>query len=227
MRLACKSPDRFHDGGWSALLGGRHAELLKASLVLSRHGQLTLPVRDAHRTEPNLSRLWFSCIPTLGGTTAFFLSLFGVVVYFVNPDQRLSVSWTVLTAFVLLTFIITLCDMIRRAFAEISAAMSESNVTLPRVLRWVPMPNGPVLFVEPSNFLGQGIAVSIYSIVDDFEILLGEGFVLAVQGNQKIQVMVTNFIDIDGMIWKSIMNNAPGALNNTLVRPGHQVQRRD
>ena len=68
--------------------------------------------------------------------------------------------------------------------------------------------------------------MSIYAVVDEFEILIAEGFVQVVQErDQKIQVAVTNEKGGNDPTWQSLRDNSADVLKRTIVRPGHQVQR--
>jgi len=176
----------------------------------------------------NFWDLFFKALPALGGSATFLIPVFGIFAYFVGLDVKASVAWVVLTAFVALPFIVMLCDMVRRALSDVRQALAERPTELPRVLRSLPAPLSPgglLLLVEPSSLLGQGIAVSVYSVVDEFEILIGEGLVQVVQRNQKAQVGITRVTEGNEPIWRSLTDNSPDVLKRTLIRPGHQVQR--
>jgi hypothetical protein len=66
------------------------------------------------------------------------------------------------------------------------------------------------------------MAASIYSIEDEFEILIGDGYVVNVQRDERIQVAVTSFVSGTEAIWERLTENRAEALRNTLIRPGNQ-----
>lgn len=77
--------------------------------------------------------------------------------------------------------------------------------------------------MEKSSILGQGVGVSVYTIRDGFELLLGEGVVRVVQRDGLTQVVITSEASGKEDIWREIYENRPDALKKTIIRPGLQM----
>jgi amino acid transporter len=160
----------------------------------------------------------YNAIPTFGVAVTTFSAIFGGFAYFVGLEHKVAVAWVLVAAFVPLCFCITILDMLRTSISEI-------RIPLPRISRCLalPIPSSPqIILIEPSALLGQNMAASIYSIEDEFEILIGDGYVVNVQRDERIQVAVTNFVNGTEAIWERLTQNRPDALRNTLIRPGNQ-----
>ena len=153
------------------------------------------------------------------------MAVFGVFAYFVGLEVKAPVAWIVVAAFSPLAFMVMLAHMVRMAVADGRTAFAREAIDLPRILRTLESQGAVVFLVEPSRLIGQGTAVSIYAVVDEFEILIAEGFVQVVQRDQKIQVAVTNEKGGNDPTWQSLRDNSADVLKRTIVRPGHQVQR--
>lgn len=101
------------------------------------------------------------------------------------------------------------------------------KIVLPRVLRAIETGYGvkePTLLAEKSQLLGQGIAVSIYTTRDGFELLLGQGGVKVIQGDGLAQIAVLQMEEGHEDAWKGIYANSSDMLKLTLVRPGQQIE---
>lgn len=80
-----------------------------------------------------------------------------------------------------------------------------------------------LILLETSELFGQGGLASVYYYDDGLELLIGFGFVLTIQEDGLIQVMVTStFDDGDSMqkdIWGKVRNNNKNILPKILVKP--------
>ncbi len=173
--------------------------------------------------------LVIEAVPALAGAAVCFSTAFGIFAYFVSLDVIAPVAWIFVAAASPLAIVVMLSDAIRRAARHIETAIAHRPAELPRVLRCLHVPGGPgdlAFLVEPSNLLGQGVAVSVYSMVNEFEVLICEGFVKGVQQDGKVQIFVMFVIDGNAPLWQQLTDNSPDVLRRTLVRPGQQVERR-
>lgn len=76
------------------------------------------------------------------------------------------------------------------------------------------------LLLEPSPMFGHESLVSIFYKEGDFEVLVGSGFILTVQENGLIQVLVTdNFYEQDEDFWSKVCGNDHQILSKLLVKP--------
>lgn len=136
--------------------------------------------------------------------------------FFVTPTTEIPVRWVVFFALPFFLFLFVVCDVAYRATQEI---------TLPRVkASRMPSPLYPdalaVLIVEKSNLFGHESVVSVYLKEDDFEILIGVGYVSTVQQDGHIQIIVTSAIEeAQNGNWEKIRNNDGGILSKLLIRP--------
>ena len=102
---------------------------------------------------------------------------------------------------------------------------TRSGVILPRVMRSA-VPGGIyaraecLLLLEASPTFGHESLVSIYSRIDEFEILIGVGFVLTVQADGLVQVLVTESTGSEYQDrWTGIQANNERELRALIVKP--------
>jgi hypothetical protein len=164
------------------------------------------------------SRL-FNALPILGVAVSVLGVVLGVVLWRVPPETTVSIAWPLSVGAGLLALCCLLAEMLR-------ASVAEGQMTLPRILSClsdaVGVSSGRLLLVEPSRLLGHGMAVSIYIMQNEFEILIGSGMVQNVQQNLRVQVAVMEAREGTDAIWDDIMANKADALKATLIRPGNQ-----
>jgi hypothetical protein len=163
----------------------------------------------------------YNALPILGIATGIFALAYAVLASFVALDTKVSAAWVIASCFVLLSLCCMLLDMLR-------AAISEGEIKLPRILTsltgFQSVVSGPLLLVEPSRLLGHGTAVSIYTMHNGFEILIGEGVVQNVQQNGTVQVAVVNTVEKTETVWAGLYENKPDSLKASIVRPGNQYR---
>lgn len=102
---------------------------------------------------------------------------------------------------------------------------TKSKIYLPKVIKGMQpygqnnSENVALLLLENSSIFSFEQLVSVYLKEEDFEKLLGTGFVLTIQENLKIQVLVSNDICCDYEIWKKITNNDGSIIKQVMVKP--------
>ncbi len=109
--------------------------------------------------------------------------------------------------------------------AELQAAVQNGALRLPRLVRslYLGKEKHLTLLTEPSRLLATGMAVSIYTFLDGFEVLLGQGRVTTVQSvSNSVQVAVTERENGYESFWEAISNNDRSVLFETFIRPGSQ-----
>jgi hypothetical protein len=145
--------------------------------------------------------------------------VFGLIAWLVKPSTAVSIVWPLAIGGVLLATCCMLADMLRSAIVETGAK-------LPRILSCLAeaahAQSGRLLLIEPSRLLGHGMAVSIYTMHNEFEIMIGDGQVQNVQQDQRVQVAVMTIREGTDAIWADLIANKPDALRATLIRPGNQ-----
>jgi hypothetical protein len=178
---------------------------------------------------PSVGSRLLQSLPVLVSAFGLFGGLFGIFAYFVGLSSTAPVGWIAVTATILLSVCVMLCDFVRHIGAELRAALAQ-QVELPKILRSLPHMISPggglLLLVEPSHLLGQGHAVSVYIMQDGFELLLGEGHVQVVQQDSHVQVVMTRPASGMDNVLRELAENKPSSLDRTLVRPGQQIEGR-
>jgi hypothetical protein len=161
----------------------------------------------------------YNSLAILGIAVSVLGIVFGLVVWLVTPDTRVSIVWPLAVGGGLLALCCMLADMLR-------ASIAEGELKLPRILACLGdvahVVSGRLLLVQPSRLLGHGMAVSIYIMQNEFEILIGDGVVQNIQQDHRVQVAVMGVRDGTDAIWAELIANRPDALKSTLVRPGNQ-----
>ncbi|MGJ8657115.1 MAG: hypothetical protein ACSHX6_11750 [Akkermansiaceae bacterium] len=78
-----------------------------------------------------------------------------------------------------------------------------------------------VLLIEPSALYAFNSEVSVYLDVGGFEVPVGIGYVLNIQQNQLVQVLITQLFskNAEDKTWEDVKNNNHDALARLLVRP--------
>lgn len=76
-----------------------------------------------------------------------------------------------------------------------------------------------LLLLSASPLFGQDSLVSIYSKESEFEILIGVGFVTAIQENGLIQVVVIENANEESTTWQDISKNDQTLLKKLIVKP--------
>jgi len=162
------------------------------------------------------SHLWCSAIRIRNGVFAgggFVLAFLGWIA--IPVDAALAWHY-VIPLFVLVGIGMAIFyDAAQQAFVQ-------SRPTLPEVLRVQISPRSsdrgsPLLLLEPSILFSHDALVSIYLLDDGFERLIGFGFVINVQEDDKIQIVITK--PMDQTTWERITNNDAKVLEQLRVKP--------
>ena len=145
-------------------------------------------------------------------------AVMSVLFYLILPDSKVSAKILIpVTVFVIL-LVVTLFDCAlscaRRMFTR-----------LPGVIRVYP-PSAPygaalaILLLEESAIFAHDSMVSVFTRANDFERLIGLGFVTTIQENGWIQVCVLGETDMETEeIWQRILQNNKDELGLLLVKP--------
>lgn len=92
--------------------------------------------------------------------------------------------------------------------------------TPPKIFRYFNLAGDDTLLADNANWLGESSTCSVYFADGDIEILLGFGFVLTKQQNQKIQIRILRHIEGTEGQWQSIRKNEGLALTAVILKPG-------
>jgi hypothetical protein len=82
-------------------------------------------------------------------------------------------------------------------------------------------PDFPIMLVDPNPLFGNSSLVSVYYRQNEnqYEVLIGHGFVRAVQGNQILQVKIEEWTSGNDDIVGKVSSNDAQYINNIVLRP--------
>jgi hypothetical protein len=192
---------------------------IKGSAMPKNLGNLSFRVRKNRRFASSDSfalHLYSSFKAIYGPFLTFVGVVLAIITFFTIPaTSSLPVRYAILVILIALCLIIWLFD------ASWSAFNRKSNV-LPSVICAREAPKSfkkaiALLILESSEFFSYDSVVSIYSVENEIEILVGVGKVINIQENKKIQVLVTHRIEeID---WNLILQNNVNELRKLIIKP--------
>lgn len=165
-----------------------------------------------------LSGAAYKAMNVFGISLTAFSAVFGVTTYFVGISTQVSVAWVFI-------FFSIPCVLFFTAIDVIKWLLTDLEPSLPRIAKFPAASLGrdrSVVLVEPSKLFGQNMLASIFYMDDGFEILIGDGYVLTVQQDQKIQVSITYTVEGTEVYWEGIRANKAHYLGSTIIRPGGQ-----
>lgn len=142
----------------------------------------------------------------------------GVISFIYSPTDSLSLKVVVPISIVSFLLLVTLIDNSIQNFKKISNILPK--VKQARVPPSLYSDAIAILLLEPSDIFAHETLVSIYYLENDFESLIGVGFILTIQENGLIQVLVKKAIEEQGKnIWESICRNDVTILSKLQVKP--------
>lgn len=142
----------------------------------------------------------------------------GLVTFNYSSTDSVSLKVIVPLGIVLFLMLMTFIDNSIQNFKKVS------NI-LPKVKRAITptaLHSGAkaILLLEPSDIFAHETLVAVYFLENDFERLIGVGFIITIQENGLIQVLVNKAIDEqDKNIWDNIYNNDITVLSKLQVKP--------
>lgn len=142
----------------------------------------------------------------------------GVIAFIYSPTDTLSLKIVFPVGIISFLMLATLIDNSIQNFKKVS------NI-LPRV-KQARIPTNlysgakAILLLEPSDIFAHETLVSVYYLENDFERLIGVGFILTIQTNGLIQVLINMaFEEQDDNIWERICRNDITVLSKLHVKP--------
>lgn len=141
-----------------------------------------------------------------------------ILAFYIGPQGSVPWKWLILVGSLLAMAFIVLTDFAIRSFKGATGRLPSVKIAKqpPNLYKNAVA----LLLLEKSVLFGHDALVSIYYQDDDLESLIGVGFVITIQRNGLIQVLVThNFDTANGTIWKSVQENNATFLKRLLVKP--------
>lgn len=142
----------------------------------------------------------------------------GVIAFIYSSSDTVSLKIIVPLGVILFLCLITLLDNSIHNFHKTSNFLPKVKLARPPTALY----DGAkaILLLEPSDVFAHETLVSIYLSDNDFEQLIGIGFILTIQRNGLIQVLVNKSIEEEGdNIWERICNNDLIILAKLHVKP--------
>ena len=132
-------------------------------------------------------RIWSAFINSWGILIALIGFVASILTYFVAPKT----DTVQLNIFLVVLFVMTAIIVI--LFRSLFEVHNDSALQLPKVRKVLKPPSAykkasALLLVEPCTLLSYDSSVTLFSIEDDYESLLGIGVVINIQNDKKIQI---------------------------------------
>ena len=142
----------------------------------------------------------------------------GVMAFIFSPTDKVSLKVAVPICVIAFLVLITLFDNSIQNWKKISNILPK--VKQARTPTALYSGAKAILLLEPSDIYAHEALVSVYYLENDFERLIGVGFILTIQGNGLIQVLVNKALEEQGEnIWESICQNDVTVLSKLHVKP--------
>lgn len=162
--------------------------------------------------------LWESFKKVYGPIISFVGVVISWLAFLYRPDDEIKLKYFI----IILIFLFVVISMLLELFLKF---YTKSKSYLPKVSKGM-KPYGQrhskckaLLLLENSPIFSFEQLVSVYIREEDFERLLGTGFVIAIQENFKIQVLISNDVCDDKTLWDKITNNDAAIIKHILVKP--------
>ncbi len=161
-----------------------------------------------------LGQLFESFIRTQG----WLVGIVGVLIaLFFIPSSNLELKWFILAGVLWLLLLAMLIDFSYRTY-------NRAKSPIPHVLRAIMEPKdqspaGYILLLEPSPLYGHESVVSIYEKDDEFERLIGIGYVNTIKEDGKIQILVTEISKGNEAAKDRFSKNDASYLKQIVVKP--------
>ena len=144
--------------------------------------------------------------------------IISIVPYIWDMNKTFSIKFLLPLGVILVITVIVLFDFSIHCFKNMTAKSPRARRALPPQ----PLYEGTILtlLIDPSDLFGTDAMVSIYRRHEEYEVLIGIGFVSTIQDNGLIQVCVQSSTDSDLTdIWEKIKQNNRDELDRLIVKP--------
>lgn len=165
-----------------------------------------------------IREIYQSFIKIHGYPIIFIGLLISIISFTVSPNSLIYFKWILPLVVFLIIIILTFLDLSWRLYYKAS-----NPLPVVRQVRKPPIISDnsiALLILEPSDLYSHESLVSIFHSDEEYEKLIGLGYVLTIQNNGMIQVMVNRLMeDSDQEIIKRALNNDVLVLKKILVKP--------
>ncbi len=144
--------------------------------------------------------------------------LLSIIFWIWKPEDSISLKLIIPLAIFVLLLIITLFDLSYTFFQK-------HEHLLPKVIQGREPPSflnesKALLLVEKSELFSHEALISLFQLDQGYGKLVGLGYVLAVQNDGIIQIIITkSFMDNDVDFWDRVTKNDNNIIKNLIVKP--------
>ena len=135
-----------------------------------------------------------------------------LILWILSPNDSISLKWALS---VLALLLILLAFSVRIAYQYYQRA---ENI-LPKLIRIVSDNMGVICLFEPSELYSHNALVSLFFNDEDYERLIGLGYVFNVQDDKNIQILITQWIPGQEEIKDKLENNNAQVLKKIIAKP--------
>lgn len=147
-----------------------------------------------------------------------FLQIGGVsivvslIFWIFSPDDSISLKWA-LSVLALLLILLAFSGRIAYQYCQ------RAQNILPKLIRIVPDNMGVICLFEPSELYSHNALVSLFFNDEDYERLIGLGYVYNVQDDKNIQILITQWIPGQEKIKDKLEANNAQVLEKIIAKP--------
>ncbi len=155
---------------------------------------------------------WSNLIDLRFLLTCLFSIGLPLILWILSPNDSISLKWALA---VLALLLILLVFSGRIAYQYYQRAQN----ILPKLIRIVPDNMGVICLFEPSELYSHNALVSLFFNDEDYERLIGLGYVFNVQDDKNIQILITQWIPGQEEIKDKLEANNAQVLEKIIAKP--------
>lgn len=155
---------------------------------------------------------WSNLIDLRFLLTCLFSIGLPLILWVLSPNDSISLKWALSVLAILL---ILLAFSGRIAYQYYQRAQN----ILPKLIRIVPDNMGVICLFEPSELYSHNALVSLFFNDEDYERLIGLGYVFNVQDDKNIQILITEWIPGQEEIKDKLEANNAQVLEKIIAKP--------
>ena len=171
-----------------------------------------------HPMKTFFAEVYCSFLRTHGYSVGILSFIMTTLAFYFTPDDTVHLKWLVPLSLVSLLVFIVLVDFAFRAYHAATTRLPVvKSATKPPEL----YPNATaLLLLDKSELFGHESIVSVYIRDNDFEMLIGVGFVLTIQQDGLVQILVSKKVESGrDMLWTEVTSNNANTLRKLIVKP--------
>ena len=149
-------------------------------------------------------RFLLTCLFSIGLPLAFWI---------LSPDDRISLKWALSVLALLLILLAFSCRIAYQYYQRVQ------NISPKLILVKTTKNMGVICLFEPSELYSNNAIISLFFNDDGFEILIGYGYVVAVQEDKRIQILITHWESGQEEIKSKLENSNTQVLKKIIAKP--------